>query len=68
MSLKDNWKKVGNDFKNLGNENIRNLGKDIGKTAVDFSKTMIKTIKFGADKMDEWASGDEQQNENDENR
>ena len=45
MALIDNWKQVGRDFKDIGNGNVKDLGKGIGKTAKDFGKTMIKSVK-----------------------
>lgn len=44
MSLKDSWKSVGKDFAKLG---------------TDFGKTMVKTVKKGVDKLDEWSQEDE---------
>ncbi len=38
--LKNNWKKVGKDF--------ANLGKDLGKT-------LLKTVKTGVDAATDWA-------------
>lgn len=44
MSLKDSWKETGTS---LGNA-FRDLG-----------KTLVKTVKKGADMIDEWANTDE---------
>ena len=47
MSLKDSWKKVGSDFKNMGKNG---LGRDIGTTAKDFGKSVYKSVLTGAEK------------------
>lgn len=43
MDLKDDWKKTG-------------IG--LGHAFRDLGKTLVKTIKTGVDKADEWANSD----------
>ena len=45
MSLKDSWKDTG-------------IG--LGNAFRDLGKTLIKTAKTGADKLDEWANSDDE--------
>lgn len=47
-TLKENWKKVGEEF--------GTLGKDLGKT-------VVKTVKAGAKAVTEWADKDEEKKE-----
>lgn len=44
MSLKDSWKSVGQDFKNLG----KGLG-----------STLVKTVQKGTDNVVEWADDED---------
>ncbi len=44
-TLKDNWKKVGDD--------LTELGKDLGKT-------IVKTVKSGAKAVSDWADKDDE--------
>ena len=60
MALIDNWKQVGRDFKDMGNGSVKDLGKGIGKTAKDFGKTMLKSVKFTADKVDGWVNDEDE--------
>lgn len=48
MSLKDDWKKVGKDW--------ASLGKDLGKS-------IVKTVKVGVDKTNEWVEEDKKPSE-----
>ena len=43
-TLKENWKKVGDEFETFG--------KDLGKT-------LVKTVKAGAKAVSDWADKDE---------
>lgn len=46
MSLKDSWKETG---------------VSLGHAFRDLGKTLVKTVKTGAVKVDEWANGKETQ-------
>ncbi len=46
MSLKDSWKETG-------------VG--LGHAFRDLGKTLVKTVKIGAEKVDDWANGDADQ-------
>ena len=46
MELKDNWKKVGKDF--------GELGKDLGAS-------IVKSVKKGAKKVSDWADDDKKE-------
>ncbi len=46
MALKDTWKKTG---------------KDLGHAFRDLGKAVVKTVKVGADKVDDWANSEEAQ-------
>ena len=48
MALKDNWKKVGKDF--------GELGKDLGTS-------IVKSVKTGAKAVSDWADGDDKKEE-----
>ena len=61
MALIDSWKQVGRDFKDIGNGSVKDIGKGIGKTAKDFGKTMIKSVKHTATKVDNWVNSDDEQ-------
>lgn len=50
MSLKDSWKETG-------------VG--LGHAFRDLGKTLVKTVKTGAEKMDEWANGEEDKSQSD---
>ena len=58
MALIDNWKQVGKDFKEIGTGSVKDIGKGIGKTAKDFGKTMYKSVKHTAKKVNDWASSE----------
>ena len=45
MSLRDDWKKTG---------------KDLGHAFQGLGKSIIRSVKPGADKADEWANAEEQ--------
>ena len=60
MALIDNWKQVGRDFKDMGNGSVKDLGKGIGKTAKDFGKTMLKSVKHVATKLDDIANNEDE--------
>ena len=45
MSLRDGWKKTG---------------KDLGHAFQGLGKSIIRSVKTGADKADEWANAEEQ--------
>ena len=47
MSLKENWKKVGKDF--------GELGKDLGSS-------IVQSVKTGAKAVSDWADKEEQKN------
>lgn len=51
MGLKDNWKETGTS---------------LGHAFRDLGKTLVKTVKTGVDKADDWANKSEVQ-KNDEN-
>ena len=63
MALIDNWKQVGRDFKDMGNGSVKDLGKGIGKTAKDFGKTMLKSVRHTAEKVDNWVNSEDGQPE-----
>lgn len=44
MGTRSDWANVGRDFKKLGS---------------DFGKTFIKTVKKGTQKIDDWATSDD---------
>ena len=52
MSLKDNWKSTG--------AGLGNAFKDLGKT-------LVKTASTAANKVDNWANGDEEKTEETKN-
>lgn len=45
MALKDTWKQTG---------------KDLGHAFRDLGKAVVKTVKVGADKVDQWANAPEE--------
>ena len=54
MGTRNDWANVGRDFKKLGS---------------DFGKTFIKTVKKGTQKIDDWATSDDNSNtQNTENQ
>lgn len=58
-TVKESWKKVGNDFgdigRDIGNDGVKKLGKDLGKLGKDFGKSVVKTVKHGVKAASEWA-------------
>lgn len=59
-TVKESWKKVGNDFGDLGKD-IGNtgIGKDLGKIGKDLGKSIVKTVKHGAKAVSNWAEKDD---------
>lgn len=55
MALRDDWKKTG---------------KGLGTAFQGLGKSLVKTVKHGVDKADEWANGDDENSEakKDENK
>lgn len=60
-TVKESWKKVGNDFSDLGKD-IGNtgIGKDLGKLGKDLGKSVVKTVKHGVKAVSEWADKDDE--------
>ena len=52
MSLRDTWKKTGTD---------------LGHAFRDLGKTLVKTVKTGAEKADNWANSEDYEEKTDEN-
>ena len=66
MALKDTWKKVGRDFKDLGNTNVKDVGSGIAKIAGDFSKAMVRTAGYSAQKVSDKISEYEEEKDKNE--
>ena len=51
MALKDSWKTTGSSMKDAG------VG--IGHAFRDLGKSLVRSVKVGAEKADDWASRDD---------
>ena len=66
MGLGSEWKKTGQDigdaFKSIGDDKT-NTGASFGNAFKGLGKSIIKSAKVGVEKADEWASGDDNKEE-----
>ncbi|MCR5610567.1 MAG: hypothetical protein K6F68_01860 [Clostridiales bacterium] len=66
-SVKDSWKKVGEDFGDVGRDiGNSDLGKDLGKLGKDFGKSIVKTVKHGVKAVSEWADKEDPEEKKDD--
>ncbi|MBS7262501.1 MAG: hypothetical protein KIG36_02715 [Eubacteriales bacterium] len=61
MALIDKWKRVGRDFKDLGDDKVENIGKNTGRIARDFGKSMVASLKHVVRKASSWADEEEEE-------
>ena len=61
-SVKDSWKKVGQDLSDIG-ENIAEsgIGEKVKTFGKDFGRSMVKTVKHGIKAVSEWADTDDEE-------
>ena len=60
-TVKDSWKKVGQDISDIG-ENIADsgLGEKVKTFGKDFGRSMVKTVKHGIKAVSDWADTDDE--------
>ena len=58
-TIKESWK-VGKDLGNIGdNLTDSELGENVKQFGKDFGKSVVKTVKFGIRAVTEWAANDD---------
>lgn len=63
-TVKDSWKKVGADINEIGKDiTSSDLGKNMKQLGKDFGKSVVKTVKHGIKSMTEWAAKDDEEPE-----
>lgn len=60
-TVKESWKKVGDDLGNIGKDiKEGGLGEDVKQFGKDFGKSVVKTVKHGVKAVSEWADKDDE--------
>ncbi len=63
-TVKDSWKKVGADINELGKDiKSSDLGKNMKQLGKDFGKSVVKTVKHGIKSVSEWAASEDDEPE-----
>lgn len=60
-SVKESWKKVGSDLNAIGKDiKEGGLGEDVKQFGKDFGKSVVKTVKHGVKAVSAWAETEDE--------